>query len=66
MNRPKRILALCLTLAVLCPALAVRGAVFTSDVRVRLSLGEETSFSFTPVGEFTLLRRRSLPLATMN
>ena len=54
MNRPKRILALCLALAVLCPGLAVQGAVFTSDVRVRLSLGEETSFSFTPVGEFTL------------
>lgn len=54
MDRPKRILALCLALAVLCPGLAVQGAVFTSDVRVRLSLGEETSFSFTPVGEFTL------------
>ena len=54
MDRPRRILALCLALAVLCPALAVQGAIFTSDVRVRLSLGEETSFSFTPVGAFTL------------
>ena len=44
--------AMALTLVmVMLPAFA---AVFHSDVRVKLSIGSGRSFTFTPVGEYTL------------
>ena len=54
MGKPKRILVLCLALLLLLPALPAQGAVFTTDIRVLLSLGEPETFSFTPVGEFSI------------
>jgi len=49
------IAALCLALLCIIAEAPAQAAVFHSDVRVKLSLGKEKSFSFTPVGEFTLL-----------
>ena len=41
-------------------ALPTHAAVFCSDVRVLLSLGKQKSFSFTPVGKFTLKENPSI------
>ena len=48
------IAALVLSLTALFIAKPVQAAVYTPDIRALLSIGHQQSFSFTPVGEFTL------------
>lgn len=60
--KAKRMAALALTLLVLWAGLprAARAASYRTDVRVLLSIGSPTSFTFTPVGSFTLLEAPEL------
>ncbi len=64
MRKSKVILALSLALIILCAAVPARAAVFCSDVRVRISIGSQREFSFTPVGKFTLEGEPDLTLGT--
>lgn len=52
--RKNRHIVLCLALLLVCTAMPARAAVFSTDVRVRISLGKQQAVSFTPVGEFTV------------
>lgn len=54
MAKSLRFIALCMALCLLLGAMPAHAAVFHSDVRVKLSIGSETTFTFTPVGEYTL------------
>ncbi len=54
MRKSKVILALGLALILLLTAMPAYAVVFSSDVRVRISIGSQKEFSFTPVGNFTL------------
>lgn len=54
MAKSLRFAALCMALCLLFGAMPAHAAVFHSDVRVKLSIGSETTFTFTPVGEYTL------------
>lgn len=60
MRKARNLFALCLALSLLCAAVPSRAAVFCSDVRVRISIGEQQEFSFTPVGTFTVKGEPSL------
>ncbi|HWS29709.1 MAG TPA: SpoIID/LytB domain-containing protein [Clostridia bacterium] len=64
MRKSKVILALSLALIILCAAVPARAAVFCSDVRVRISIGSQREFSFTPVGKFALEGEPDLTLGT--
>lgn len=54
MRKNRCIAAVCLLALLVCGAIPAQAAVFTSDVRVLISIGGPTTFTFTPVGEFTL------------
>ena len=54
MRKNRYIAVLCLALLFICAAVPARAAVFSTDVRVRISIGKQQTFSFTPVGKFTL------------
>lgn len=54
MRKNRYIVTLCLALLLVCASVPARAAVFSTDVRVRISLGKQQTISFTPVGEFTL------------
>ena len=52
--RKNRYIVLCIALLLVCAAVPARAAVFSTDVRVRISLGKQQAISFTPIGVFTL------------
>ncbi len=54
MRKNRSIVVLCLALLLVCAAVPARAAVFSTDVRVHISLGKQQTISFTPIGEFTL------------
>ncbi len=54
MRKSKVILALGLALILLLTAMPAYAVVFSSNVRVRISIGSQKEFSFTPIGNFTL------------
>lgn len=54
MRKNRYIVVLCLALLLVCTTMPARAAVYSTDVRVRISLGKKQTISFTPVGEFTL------------
>ena len=54
MGKRKWFAALCLAFLLLLGSFPVKGAVYCTDVRIRLSLDAGQTFNFTPVGEFTL------------
>ncbi len=58
--KAKRTAAALLALLALIAALPAAAASYHTDIRVLLSIGSPTSFSFTPVGEFTLLEAPGL------
>lgn len=60
MRKRRPLVALSLSILLLFAAFPAQAAVFTTDVRVLLSLGKPQSFSFTPVGSFTLKEDPSL------
>jgi SpoIID/LytB domain protein len=64
MRKSKVVLALSLALIILCSAMPARAVVFSSDVRVRISIGSQKEFSFTPVGKFTLAEEPDSELGT--
>lgn len=58
--RKNRYIVLCIALLLVCAAVPARAAVFSTDVRVRISLGTQQTISFTPVGEYTLKEEPNL------
>lgn len=64
MRKVRSALMLSLSLIILCAALPARAAVFCSDVRVRISIGKQKEFSFTPVGTFTVEGQPDLVVGT--
>ena len=54
MQKITKALAFALALTLIMAMLPAFAAVFHSDVRVKLSIGSGRSFTFTPVGEYTL------------
>lgn len=54
MRKSRLFFMLCAALLIVGFAVPARAAVFCSDVRVRLSIGKQSEFSFTPVGNFTV------------
>lgn len=54
MRKIRCIAVLCLALLLLGASMPARAAVFSSDVRVLLSLGKQQAVSFTPIGNFTI------------
>ncbi len=54
MRKNRYIAVLCLALLLVGAAVPARAAVFSTDVRVRISIGKRQNISFTPVGKFTL------------
>ncbi|HWR19933.1 MAG TPA: SpoIID/LytB domain-containing protein [Clostridia bacterium] len=64
MRKSKVILALGLALILLLTAMPARAVVFSSDVRVRISIGSQKEFSFTPVGKFTLQGQPNVNVGT--
>lgn len=66
MKRGYRFVACALILALMLPQAAfAQGAEgFGQNVRIKLSIGDRTSFKFTPVGEFTLLEDSGVKVGT--
>lgn len=66
MKRGYRFVAYALILALMLPQAAfAQGAEgFGQNVRIKLSIGDRTSFKFTPVGEFTLLEDSGVKVGT--
>lgn len=54
MQKTTKAIAFALALTLVMVMLPAFAAVFHSDVRVKLSIGSGRSFTFTPVGEYTL------------
>ena len=54
MQKTTKAIAFALALTLIMAMLPAFAAVFHSDVRVKLSIGSGRSFTFTPVGEYTL------------
>ena len=54
MQKTTKAIAFALALTRVMVMLPAFAAVFHSDVRVKLSIGSGRSFTFTPVGEYTL------------
>ena len=54
MQKITKAIAFALALTLIMAMLPAFAAVFHSDVRVKLSTGSGRSFTFTPVGEYTL------------
>ena len=54
MQKTTKAIAFALALTLIMVMLPAFAAVFHSDVRVKLSIGSGRSFTFTPVGEYTL------------
>ena len=54
MHKITKAVALVVALTLITAMLPAFAAVFHSDVRVKLSIGSGRSFTFTPVGEYTL------------
>lgn len=64
MRKFRYIAAFVVAILLLCAAIPVHAAVFAPDIRVLLSIGKPKEFSFTPVGEFTLLEFPELKVGT--
>mgnify|MGYP000860149199 CR=1 FL=1 len=64
MRKVRTVLMLSLALIIVCAAVPARAAVFCSDVRVRISIGKQKEFSFTPVGKFTVEGQPGLAVGT--
>lgn len=64
MRKFRYIAALVIALLLVCAAIPAHAAVFAPDIRVLLSIGKPSEFSFTPVGEFTLLEFPELKVGT--
>lgn len=54
MQKTTKAIAFAMALTLIMAMLPAFAAVFHSDVRVKLSIGSGRSFTFTPVGEYTL------------
>ena len=54
MQKITKAIAFAMALTLIMAMLPAFAAVFHSDVRVKLSIGSGRSFTFTPVGEYTL------------
>ena len=66
MKRGYRLIACALILALMLPnaTFAQSAEGFGQNVRIKLSIGDRTSFKFTPVGEFTLLEDSGVKVGT--
>ena len=66
MKRGYRLIACALILALMLPnaTFAQSAEGFGQNVRIKLSIGDRTSFKFTPVGEFTLLEDSVVKVGT--